>query len=157
MLICVFKIISRKVIDKAKFEFLFWVFKGFSHLVVIKWDTEWVVAHIVRIASRNITDGHSWKEEEDAEEKIPRVWREHLSHLVMTMIMIIMMIDLIFWGYIPHLFHLHLEKGKGEEIPAGLWPLSDLKGLIRALIPAFTTPARASPPWRECSLPAGWL
>ena len=49
------------------------VFKDFSHLVVIKRDTEWVVAHIVLIAARNITDGHSWKEEEDAEEQIPRV------------------------------------------------------------------------------------
>ena len=49
------------------------VFKDFSHLVVIKRDTEWVVAHIVGIAARNITDGHSWKEEEEAEEQIPRV------------------------------------------------------------------------------------
>ena len=118
MLICVFKIISRKVIDKAKFEFLFWVFKGFSHLVVIKRDTEWVVAHVVRIASRNITDGHSWKEEEDAEEKIPRVWREHLSHL---MIMIIMMILRI---YSPPPPSSPRERGGGRNpswIVASLW------------------------------------
>ena len=105
--------------------------QNFPHLVVIERDTKRVVAHVFGIASRNITDCHLREEEEEAEEEAPWLWQEVLH---------------------PHLSCL------GRAWEGGFWPLSDLKGLIRGLIPAFTRfAAKSPPPWRECSLPDGWL
>ena len=95
------------------------MFQNFPHLVVIERDTKRVVAHVFGIASRNITDCHLREEEEEAEEETP--------------------------GLREELLHPHLPSSLGRAWEGGFWPLSDLKGLIRALIPAFIR-ATSPPP-----------